>query len=194
MSLALRTELLMRTRLVCNGKILASSSTFFSSMIAEVDGSSEGESTDHRFEGARAIAAPTRVGGFLAAVLGFTGVALGALGAHALEDPLEAAGGTAVWKTAADYHLAHALALLGLSALAQSLGTRPRLFLATALCWAVGTLFFAGSLYWLALDGPSWLGPVTPFGGLLLLVGWVNLGIAISGRIGSTPDKVRTRD
>jgi len=31
---------------------------------------------------------------------------------------------------------------------------------------------FSGSLYFLALGGPRWIGPITPLGGLALLIGW----------------------
>jgi uncharacterized membrane protein YgdD (TMEM256/DUF423 family) len=37
----------------------------------------------------------------------------------------------------------------------------------------MGILFFSGSLYLLALGGPKFLGPITPIGGLLFLVGWL---------------------
>ncbi len=42
-------------------------------------------------------------------------------------------------------------------------------------CWLFGIVFFSGSLYWLALGGPRWLGPVTPLGGILLLAGWIGV-------------------
>lgn len=40
-----------------------------------------------------------------------------------------------------------------------------------------GVVLFSGSLYALSLGGPSWLGPVTPLGGLCFLGGWLCLGI-----------------
>jgi len=36
-------------------------------------------------------------------------------------------------------------------------------------------VLFSGSLYWLALGGPRWLGPVTPIGGLCFIAGWIAL-------------------
>jgi uncharacterized membrane protein YgdD (TMEM256/DUF423 family) len=42
-------------------------------------------------------------------------------------------------------------------------------------CFVVGSLLFSGSLYGLALDGPKWLGPITPLGGLCIMIGWVLL-------------------
>lgn len=99
-----------------------------------------------------------------AGLLGFTGVALGAFGAHALKDTLATHGTTATWQTAVLYHLLHAVAL-------AAGPTAPWV----ARCWIAGVLLFSGSLYWLALGGPKFLGPVTPLGGLALLFGWALL-------------------
>jgi len=111
--------------------------------------------------------------GSIAAVLGFTGVALGALGAHALRDTLEGRGTLEVWQTAVLYNLVHAAVLFALAA-TQLKGAR-----AAPQCWVIGILGFSGSLYVLSLGGPRWLGPVTPLGGLFLLAGWALAGIAL---------------
>ncbi len=103
-----------------------------------------------------------------AAISGFLAVALGAFGAHALQDMLEASRHTETWKTAVQYHLAHSLALL-IAALAGAEFRR------AAWCWLAGTVLFSGSLYLLSVTGAKWLGPVTPLGGLLLLAGWAAL-------------------
>lgn len=107
-----------------------------------------------------------------AAILGFLGVALGAFGAHALKDALTKSGHVETWKTAVQYHLIHAVALLALAAVA---GTWPNAR-AIVWCWMLGVIFFSGSLYWLSLGGPRALGPVTPLGGALFLAGWALLG------------------
>ncbi len=95
-----------------------------------------------------------RLGGLLAGLA----VMSGAFGAHAL------AGNPRldVWKTAALYHLVHAIALLlpGLPTLTR------RLHLA-------GLLVFSGSLYLLVLTDTPWLGAITPIGGLCLIGGWL---------------------
>jgi uncharacterized membrane protein YgdD (TMEM256/DUF423 family) len=104
-----------------------------------------------------------------AGLLGFSGVALGAFGAHALKDTLLARGSTATWQTAVLYHLLHAVALLALAGWAGNwAGLRW-----IGVCWILGVLLFSGSLYWLALGGPKFLGPITPLGGLALLSGWL---------------------
>jgi uncharacterized membrane protein YgdD (TMEM256/DUF423 family) len=115
-----------------------------------------------------------------AGMLGFSGVALGAFGAHALKARLVAAGRLDAWETAVQYQLIHAVALLGVAWLARA-GQNPRLarWLGRASrAWSAGAALFSGTLYWLALGGPRWLGPLTPLGGTLLLAGW---GFVIAG-------------
>lgn len=104
----------------------------------------------------------------LAAVLGFSGVALGAFGAHGLRALLEQNGTSAVWQTAVLYHLVHAVAVLAAG------GWRP----SAAWLWTAGITIFSGSLYVLAISGVRWLGAITPVGGVLLLAGWVALAVA----------------
>jgi uncharacterized membrane protein YgdD (TMEM256/DUF423 family) len=104
----------------------------------------------------------------LASLLGATGVGLGAFGAHALKSRVDA-DLLAIWQTAVQYHLLHAVALLVIAAL---LPTRPSLALAGWL-FVGGVLVFSGSLYALVLSGVRVLGAVTPFGGLGLIAGWL---------------------
>ena len=103
-----------------------------------------------------------------AAIAGASGVALGAFGAHGLEQQFPGAD-TQVWDTAVLYHLVHALALLALGT------TAARGLRVTAWAFALGILLFSGSLYALALGAPGWLGPVTPLGGLAFVAGWLAL-------------------
>src|SRR5580698_8551270 len=94
--------------------------------------------------------------GSLSGILGLTGVALGAFGAHALKDSLLARGTLDAWETAVRYHLVHAVALLALAAWstrAASSGTRDWRVLAGQFFF-FGTVLFSGSLYGYALGGP----------------------------------------
>lgn len=104
-----------------------------------------------------------------AGLLGLVGVALGAFGAHGLRATLEAHGSIETWRTAVLYHLLHAVALLALAGWRDSHGGPGA---KVAWCWLAGVALFSGSLYWLALGGPKFLGPITPLGGVLLLTGW----------------------
>ena len=48
-------------------------------------------------------------------------------------------------------------------------------FNVAAICFLTGILIFSGSLYILSLTGITWLGAITPIGGLLMIVGWGSL-------------------
>lgn len=101
----------------------------------------------------------------VAGLLGFAGVGLGAFGAHALKDALAARQMTSAWDTAVLYQLVHCVAIY-----ATSLSVNP--ITKAAWFWMAGVLLFSGSLFAMALGGPSWLGPVTPLGGVAFLIGW----------------------
>ena len=112
----------------------------------------------------------------IAAVLGFTGVALGAFGAHGLQSTLEANDRVGTFETAARYHLFHALALLAVAWLTtHTSGDWPR---RARLPLTAGTLVFSGSLYLLAIFDWGFMGAVAPVGGVLLLAGWACIGMA----------------
>ena|SRR5690606_11188349 len=119
-----------------------------------------------------------------AGVLGLVGIAIGAFGAHALKATLIGQGMTQAWETASRYHLFHAVALVGLAAWIRGDPTDAgaRLMVWAARLWCVGLVLFSGSLYWLALGGPRWLGPVTPFGGVALMAGWLFVTLAAFSR------------
>lgn len=108
-----------------------------------------------------------------AGILGFTGVALGAFGAHALKDTLILHASLTTWQTAVLYHLVHSVALL---AIGRSSG-ESNFTVWIAGCWTIGVIFFSGSLYWLSLGGPTFLGPITPLGGLAFLAGWAMVAL-----------------
>ena len=105
----------------------------------------------------------------LAALLVFLAVALGAMGAHALEARLAVTPkGLETWKTAALYHFVNAVALYFLAA-----RNRPFAW------WSIfsGILLFSGSLYIYALTQVKFLVFVTPIGGLLFMLGWLALAL-----------------
>jgi uncharacterized membrane protein YgdD (TMEM256/DUF423 family) len=116
---------------------------------------------------------PTRNLTLAAAALGFTGVLLGALGAHGpVHAALLRADAVENWKTAVLYHLVHAVALLALAGWRDAHGGPGA---RVAVAWIAGIVLFSGSIYALSLGGPRFLGPVTPLGGLALLAGWLLL-------------------
>lgn len=113
-----------------------------------------------------------------AAALAAIAVILGALGAHALKAQLGSEQLDS-YKTGVLYHLLHAIALLALLGL-NLLSEKGRSLVAKL--WLSGIVCFSFSIYLLStqdLHGLSvtWLGPITPIGGLLLIAGWVSLFI-----------------
>tara|TARA_B110000037_G_scaffold156820_1_gene176951 strand:+ start:1419 stop:1796 length:378 start_codon:yes stop_codon:yes gene_type:complete len=106
----------------------------------------------------------------------FSAVALGALGAHYLEEQLILNDTVSAWEKAVLYQLVHALALFSLGT--SSAKFSPSVITKTSWCWSLGILFFSGSLYGLALTKWKVLGPITPIGGLLMLAGWIILFFA----------------
>jgi len=111
-----------------------------------------------------------------AALLGALGVLLGAFGAHGLKQRLSTEL-LALWQTAVQYHLWHALAMLAVGLLLLHLPQHPWLRAAGAL-FPAGIVLFSGSLYVLALGAPRALGAFTPLGGLALIAGWVCVAVA----------------
>lgn len=113
-------------------------------------------------------------------------VGLGAFGAHGLEDQLLQSDSLETWHTAVRYQAWHGLALILLGQLSLVPERRNQ---GRFVGWLLllGSLLFSGSLYVLALaPSATWLGPVTPLGGVLLLAGW--LGYARLGLTLSNPD------
>lgn len=109
------------------------------------------------------------------AISGFTAVALGAFGSHGLKSKLSEAS-LGVWQTAVQYHFYHTLALFAVAILLQRTVTNTWLSASGGLMLG-GVLLFCGSLYWLALGGPRWLGPITPLGGLCFMLAWLCLAV-----------------
>ena len=103
-------------------------------------------------------------------------VMMGAFAAHALRNELSPRM-LDVWEVGVRYQFYHGLALLILSLIMGHVAddVRPLSLKMSAVCFQVGIFLFSGSLYLLAFLGMPQLGIVTPFGGLLFLVGWCSL-------------------
>jgi uncharacterized membrane protein YgdD (TMEM256/DUF423 family) len=110
----------------------------------------------------------------LAGISGALAVGLGAFGAHSLEALLIQNGRLDTFQTAVNYHFYHTLALLGIGVLAS---VKPDWKGISFAAWSMvlGILIFSGSLYVLSLTGITWLGAITPLGGLAFILGWSSL-------------------
>lgn len=111
----------------------------------------------------------------IAAFLLFIGVAFGAFGAHALNGLVDV-GMMAVWHTAVLYLLIHGLGLFVLAVATPYLVVRLQNLAYSLLL--IGTMLFSGSLFLLVLSGQSWLGAITPIGGIFMLGGWIMTAVA----------------
>jgi uncharacterized membrane protein YgdD (TMEM256/DUF423 family) len=115
-----------------------------------------------------------------ASFFGAVAVILGAFGAHGLKN-LIAADALSIWAKGVEYQFYHTFALLFLSTFARF---RTKLVDIAYFCFTIGIILFSGSLYLLAtrevlqLGFVNFIGPVTPIGGLLLVVGWMFLFFA----------------
>lgn len=113
--------------------------------------------------------------GVVGAALCAVAVVAGAFGAHALKERLTPER-LEVFETAVRYQMFHGLGLLLFAAL-QRAGVTGLDKASWSL--ALGVLLFSGSLYGIVAGGPRWLGPLTPLGGLLFVVGWVLAALAL---------------
>lgn len=116
---------------------------------------------------------------FLAAgaLFGGLGVALGAFGAHGLQNITSDEKIIHGYQTAVQYQVYHALALLATAIIFDKIPDR---FLKWAgICFIIGILLFSGSLYlitFLKIQESSAIkivGPITPLGGVFFIAGWL---------------------
>lgn len=104
-------------------------------------------------------------------------VIFGAFGAHALRSRISAEM-LEVFQTGVEYQVYHTLGLLAVGILAIHFPDSVYLKWSGWLMLA-GIVIFSGSLYLLSTSGISWLGAVTPVGGISFILAWVLLAIAL---------------
>lgn len=108
-----------------------------------------------------------------AASVGATGVAAAAFGAHGLEK-IASSEQVRWWAIGAALELVVAPALVALLAL------EGRVHRSCSMLLLIGVVVFSGSLYAMALGAPSFLGAVTPLGGLSMIAGWVMIAFPVN--------------
>lgn len=111
-----------------------------------------------------------------ATVYGCLAVVFGAFGAHALKRKLSPEQ-IASFETGTKYQMYHALVLL---IVGVQIPLQSTLEYAMAWLFVIGTFLFSFSIYGLCLSAAAGnkirvLGPITPIGGFLLILGWVLL-------------------
>jgi uncharacterized membrane protein YgdD (TMEM256/DUF423 family) len=100
------------------------------------------------------------------------GIILGAFGAHSLKDILTEYS-MSIYEKGIFYHTIH-----GLSILVLNLNYNIKVISlkhANLICslFIAGIILFSGSLYIFAITGLSWLGAITPLGGVSFILGWI---------------------
>jgi len=120
-----------------------------------------------------------------AALLAMVSVMLGAFGAHALKEHLSEQS-LASFQTATTYMTTHAVALF-------IVGMMYRHYKKKTMVWSgnffvMGIIMFSGSIYlrialsYLGYDKLAIVNSITPFGGLMFILGWLMLFVAIPPR------------
>lgn len=109
----------------------------------------------------------------IAAALGALAVVIGAFGAHSLKPMLIETGRLATFETAVEYHFYHVLALFLIGLLQNQNNHKYLSWSANAML--IGLILFSGSLYILCMTRMTYLGAITPIGGIFFIIGWVLL-------------------
>lgn len=118
-----------------------------------------------------------------AAIFGGLGVALGAFGAHGLENVTSDQKILQGFRTGVQYQLFHALALLAVAILYDKFPVKMMKWAGNS--FIAGMILFSGSLYLLTFlkiqesNAIKIVGPVTPLGGLCFVAGWLFLLLAV---------------
>ena len=118
----------------------------------------------------------------LACLFGGSAVIIGAFGAHILKKILIESD-LQTYEIGVRYQFYHTFALLAAALLSRY--TNKKWMTVAGWLFAAGIVFFSGSLYLLALSTAfeleflrPILGPMTPFGGLLFIGGWLFMFVA----------------
>ena len=106
-------------------------------------------------------------------------VVMGAFGAHAMEDYLlqfeNGARRIDVWKTAAHYHIVHAMGLILLGVMPTA---KPKLANIAGWFLVLGIVVFSGLLYTYSYSDIRILGAFVPIGGVSMIAGWIMFAVA----------------
>jgi uncharacterized membrane protein YgdD (TMEM256/DUF423 family) len=105
---------------------------------------------------------------FIAGLFGFTGVAIGAFGAHILSEKLSEKM-FEIYKTGVFYHLLHTAVI---TVLAFSSNKK---FNLSAIFFSIGIILFSFSLYLYSITDITFFAMITPLGGISFLLGWITL-------------------
>lgn len=123
---------------------------------------------------------------FVAGVSALLAVLAAAHGAHALGGLTVYSGAMKSYEVAQQFHMLHAIAILGVGVLFAATDTRRSGF-ATAMlhiaatAFLAGILLFSGGIYHQVLQGAQSGMPIVPVGGVSFMVGWAALALSAFG-------------
>lgn len=100
------------------------------------------------------------------AAMGFAGVAIGAIGSHALKSCLTPEA-TDTFRTGVLYHLIHAVVILAVSMAGR------KALMKSCPFFLAGIMLFSFSLYSYSLTSVKTFAMITPIGGVSFLLGWL---------------------
>ena len=116
----------------------------------------------------------------IASIFGVVGIIMASIGAHSTDALLPSESLTNSFHKAVDYSQANSITLIAI-ALSCQLFSQPDFnskFHWAGYCIALGGFIFQGSLFLYSLSGIKAVTAITPFGGMLLISGWLIIGIA----------------
>ena len=114
-----------------------------------------------------------------ASLFAASSIILASIGAHVAADSLSASQLTDTFNKAVDYSIYNAITLLGIAVLCQvciNSDCNSRFHWA-GYCIALGGFIFQTSLFLYTLAGMNSLTKITPAGGILMISGWILLGL-----------------
>ncbi|MBL3656201.1 DUF423 domain-containing protein [Fulvivirga sediminis] len=106
-----------------------------------------------------------------ACALGALSVMIGAFGSHGLKPLLMENGRLDTFEIGVKYQFYHTMALLAVGIIHTKWDIKLLSYAAYSIF--IGTIIFSGSLYILCITNTPILGAITPFGGVLLILGWI---------------------
>lgn len=121
----------------------------------------------------------------VAAIVGAISVAIGAFAAHQLK-AIVSADVLHIFETAVKYQFYHVFALMAIGILYKEYGGKWLQW--SGYLFILGIILFSGSLYILCIAkhfhpaDKSWIGAITPLGGVAFIAAWVLLAIGCTNK------------
>ncbi len=119
----------------------------------------------------------------IAALFGAAAVGIGAFGAHGLKEVLIENNRADTFETAVKYHFYHVFGAVLIGLIMTRTKERSSVLNFAALSMFIGIVLFSGSLYILSLTGLTFLGAITPLGGVFFILGWILLFTGVKSNL-----------